>query len=165
MIGGVKTGALGAVLALALPVQAAAQTAGCWDENAVRSARINEFQTSMMVYHLRCKTAQMGFEEAYFGYLTQHQAALRAADGSLRVLLGGHDRESRRRFDSYATVLANSHGHGQANRGNCALFAEVAAELAQPDSSEDHLDAMARALVHAPYVPGERCPAQLARKE
>ncbi len=126
--------AAGALALMALvPVQSA--QAACIDHATASAARLNEFETMMMVVSLRCTRIGVNMRPQFDGMVDAHQASFGQATTRLRKYLGGNGFDVHSgQFDRYATIVANKYGGGRTSIDNCQMLDQVVGELAKaPD--------------------------------
>ena len=127
--------ALAATLAVMGLVVTAPAQAACIDHQTATAARIQQFETMMMVVSLRCGRIGYDMRSSYEGMVIAHQAPFGQATTRLRHYLGGNEFDVHSGgFDHYATILGNMYGGGATSFSTCQTLDQVAGELAKvPD--------------------------------
>lgn len=148
-----------AAVALALGALGFGQVAqaACIDRQTIVAARINEFETMMMVASLRCTRIGYDMRTRFDNLATAHQASFGQATSRLRHYLGGDGVDVHSgAFDTFATMLANRYGGGKTTFDNCMTLDEVAGELAKaPDTRV--LSAIAETMIARPMLDEVAC--------
>lgn len=150
-------GAAFAAVALAsAPVQAA-----CWNEQEVSAGTIREFQSLLMVATLRCQVMHVDITGDYNAFLGANKSTIQKMNDRLKVhFIKTHGPvEGQRRYDGFATSLANAYGSRQGAAEVCVGVASLAREAALMAGSEEGLVLLAQRQGIATAFPEAVCAA------
>lgn len=133
--------ALAAVALCGAPVQAA-----CWNEQEVSAGTIRDFQSLLMVATLRCQVMHVDITGDYNMFLQANKATIQAMNDRLKLhfIKANGPVDGQRRYDAFATSLANSYGSRQGSAQVCGGVASLAREAAMMAGSEEGLTLLAR---------------------
>lgn len=131
------------VLSVSMMLAAAPVEAACWSRAAAEAARINHFQTKLMVSALRCRTGASDFMELYNNFIRTSRIELAAINGELRGQFTAHygARGGMAEFDRRGVQLANRYGAGDAR--DCAEQHAIAVDAATRKHTRASLIALA----------------------
>lgn len=129
--------------------------AQCEDPAIVEAARMQEFNTGMLVTQLRCRNVGLDFGAALIRFQTARGKPLIAAEQTLNRHFKAQPGYNPHDIDNFTTKLGNRYGTGALTLSLCGVFRDVAEELGKPETAEAMLQYYARAMVpQAPPVPG-----------
>lgn len=148
---------LAAALAMIGMVSVPAAQAACFDQATAQAARINEFETMMMVVSLHCSRIGVAMKDDFEAMRRAHEAPFGQAAMRLRRYLGGQDEDLHSgQYDRFLTLTANRYGGGATRVDDCQILDTVVIELAHnPDMAM--LSAVAGAMVARPLFDGFAC--------
>lgn len=150
--------AAAAAMTVCSPVSAA-----CWSDSAVQAAYVRDFDTTLMVATLRCRTqdAQMG--ASYNKFVREKRAVLVAANDELRAQfsVGRGAKAGLDAFDRFSTSLANTHGAGEDGVSCSEYRALVESAVSAPPNRSALLQLAGKAGVN-PALPQEACTRRVA---
>jgi hypothetical protein len=157
---GIKRTVLAAAAAMTVcsPVSAA-----CWSDSVVEAAYVRDFDTTLMVATLRCRTQDTQIGASYNKFVREKRAVLVAANDELRAQFsaGQGPKAGLDAFDRYSTSLANSHGAGE-DGVSCAEYrALIESAVAAPVNRSALLQLAGKAGVN-PALPTAACTRRVA---
>ncbi len=145
------------------PAHAAAND--CWSAQETSAAKIRDLQSMLMVAALRCHGSGVNVLASYNGFVNANRGELILANNSIKAHFSriSGSVEGQRRYDRFATALANNYGSGGAGSGDCAAMADLAYD-AQRAGSASELVALADERGLRPDLPTMQCPMTMASK-
>ncbi|MDO6413363.1 hypothetical protein Q4F19_03115 [Sphingomonas sp. BIUV-7] len=146
--------ALAAVALATAPVQAA-----CWNDQEISAGTIRDFQSLLMVATLRCQVMHVDITADYNAFLNANKPTIQKMNERLKIhFFKAHGPvEGQRRYDGFATSLANAYGARQGNKEVCTGVASLAREAAMMAGSEEGLVLLAQRQGIATALPEGAC--------
>jgi hypothetical protein len=149
--------------AAAATMVGAPASAACWSDSVVDAAYVRDFDTTLMVATLRCRTQDAQIGASYNKFVREKRAILVAANDELRAQFsaGRGAKAGLDAFDRYSTSLANSHGAGETGVSCSEYRSLVDAAASAPVNRSALLQLAGQAGVN-PALPQEACTRRVA---
>lgn len=142
---------------------AARAEAGCWDQRSAAAASIRDLQSRLMVGTLQCRAYGRDILDSYNGFVRANRSSIQAANAAIKAQLATDGADTaERRYDAFATALANSYGATATSDEGCAGLAVLAEDAAAAAGDIGRLLELADRVETRPELPGGRCPISFA---
>lgn len=137
--------------------------AACWDERSAAAAKIRDLQSRLMVGTLQCRAVGHDILESYNGFVRANRSSIQAANATIKAQLATDGAATaERRYDAFATALANSYGAAATSDEVCVGLAALADDAAAAAGDIPRLIELADRIDSRPDLPGGRCPISFA---
>lgn len=161
-----KKMAAAALMVVCLAGQAQAASSDCWSHQEIAAAKIRNLQSMLMVAALRCNGSRVNVLASYNSFVKANRATIMAANDSLKSYFARHSGSvaGQRRYDRFATALANGFGAGASDIETCGRMSEIANSAASGQGSHRHLLSIADSERLQPMLPTLNCSMTFAAK-
>ncbi len=143
---------------LCFAMTAPAEAERCWEQAAVESAQVKEFDIMLMVATLRCQRRGIDFSDRYNNFVRLHRTELKAAGEDLMRQFTQNlgNRGALQAYDKLGVEMANKYGSGFESLG-CEDFLYIINQAEALPVGRAGLVDLAKRAGMAPSLPGQRC--------